>query len=330
MRIKHTALSERNGISSMISGAGTRMGRIWHELVLNRSLYLMAVPAMLMLFVFNYIPLMGLVIAFKNFKISQGIFGSEWAHPLFANFEFLLSSDLAIRAIRNTLVLNALFLTAGVVFEVAFALMLNEVTHQPFKRMTQSASFLPYFISWIVVGVFSYSFLNYEYGVINNLLSMIGLERVNFYAEASLWPMILTIASRWKNTGYGAVIYLATLSGIDATYYEAAEIDGANRWQQMRHISLPLLMPTVIVLTLLAIGRIMNADFGMFYAMVGDATQVYATTDVIDTFVYRGLRQTGDIGMSSATGFFQSVLSFILVMGSNLIARRIYPESALF
>lgn len=306
------------------------IGIVFGELAANRTLYLMAVPAVLLLFVFNYIPLMGLIIAFKNFKISQGMFGSEWAHPLLSNFEFLLSSDQAIRAIRNTLLLNALFLVAGVVVEVSFALMLNEVTHAMFKRIAQSVSFLPYFISWIVVGVFSYSFLNYEVGVINNMIAWLGMERIDFYNTASLWPMILTVASRWKNTGYGAVIYLATLSGIDASYYEAAEIDGANRWQQIKFISLPLLMPTVIVLTLLAIGRIMNADFGMFYAMVGDATQVYSTTDVIDTFVYRGLRLNGDIGMSSATGFFQSILSFILVLGSNLLARRMYPESALF
>jgi putative aldouronate transport system permease protein len=300
------------------------------ELVRNRAIYLMAVPAMLLLLVFNYVPLAGLVIAFKNFKAGDGIFGSAWAEPFYANFVVLLSSGQALRAIRNTLLLNALFISTGVLVEVSFALMLNEVKNRWFKRITQSVSFLPFFISWIVVGIFSYNLMNYEYGAINNLLAGFGLERIDFYADAALWPAILTIAVRWKSTGYGAVIYLATLSGIDPSYYEAAEIDGANHWQQVRFISLPMLMPTVIILTLLAIGRIMNADFGMFYAMVGDAPQVFPTTDVIDTFVYRGLRKTGDIGMSSATGFFQSILSFVLILSSNAIARRIDSDSALF
>lgn len=300
------------------------------ELARNRAIYLMAVPAMLLLFVFNYIPLAGLVIAFKNFKAGNGMFGSEWAHPLYANFLVLFSSDQALRAIRNTLCLNALFIASGVVVEVSFALMLNEVKGQWFRRITQSVSFLPYFISWIVVGIFSYNLMNYEYGAINNLLASLGVERVDFYADAGLWPAILTLAVRWKNTGYGAVIYLAALTGIDPSYYEAAEMDGANRWQQIRFISIPMLVPTVTILTLLAIGRIMNADFGMFYAMVGDATQVFPTTDVIDTFVYRGLRKTGDIGMSSATGFFQSILSFSLILSSNALARKVDRDAALF
>jgi len=307
-----------------------RFNGFFREMTRNKTIYLMAIPAMLLLFVFNYIPLAGLVIAFKNFKAGNGIFGSEWAQPLYANFMVLLSSGQAVRAIRNTLLLNALFISTGVLVEVSFALMLNEVKNHWFRRITQSVSFLPFFISWIVVGIFSYNLMNYEYGAINNLIAGFGLERIDFYTDASLWPAILTIAVRWKSTGYGAVIYLAALSGIDPSYYEAAEIDGANHWQQIRFISLPMLMPTVTILTLLAIGRIMNADFGMFYAMVGDAPLVFPTTDVIDTFVYRGLRKTGDIGMSSATGFFQSILSFVLILCSNAIARKIDSDSALF
>ncbi|MGG6310427.1 ABC transporter permease [Paenibacillus macerans] len=303
---------------------------VFRELYRNRTLLLMFLPVAVLLLLFNYLPLAGLVIAFKDFSFDRGIFGSAWMDPLFDNFDYLLSSESAFRAIRNTILLNALFIAAGLVFEVGLALLLNELRNKYFKRVTQSLTFLPFFISWIVVGVFTYNLLNFESGSMNRLLEWMGFERIDFYNTASLWPMILTIAARWKSTGYGAIIYLAALTSIDQSYYEAAAIDGASRWQQIRHISLPMLKPTVIILTLLAVGRIMNADFGMFYAMVGDASLLYPTTDVIDTFVYRSLRQTGDIGMASAAGFLQSVIAFVLVLGSNYAARRIDKDSAIF
>ena len=178
-------------------------------------------------------------------------------------------------------------------------------------------------------GVFL-NLLGFDTGSVNTLLKELGLEKVDWYSQVALWPTLLTLFFRWKNTGYGAVVYLATLAGIDSSYYEAAQIDGATKWQQVKHISIPLLMPTVIILTLLQIGRIMNADFGMFYSMVGDAAQLYPTTDVIDTFVYRNLRVLGDIGMASATGFVQSVISFVLVVASNLVVRKYFKDSALF
>lgn len=301
-----------------------------YEISKNFSLYSMVIPAVVLLLVFNYLPLFGLVIAFKNYKFDAGIFGSAWAKPLLDNFNFLFSSDQAIRAIRNTLLLNALFISCGVVFEVGLALLLNEIRTAWFKKITQSLTFLPYFVSWIVVGVFSYNLLSYDTGSVNSLLTSLHISKIDWYSKVGLWPFLLLFFNRWKNTGYGAVIYLATLSGIDPAYYEAAQIDGASRWQQIRNISLPLLMPTVIILTLLQVGRIMNADFGMFWSIVGDASQLYPTTDVIDTFVYRNLRVLGDIGMASATGFVQSVISFILVMGSNLLVRRYDKDSAIF
>ena len=245
------------------------------ELVRNRQLLLMFLPVATLLFLFNYLPLSGLIIPFKNFDFSKGIFGSDWMHPLLNNFDYLLSSDVAFRALRNTILLNALFIGVGLVFEVGFALMLNELRNKYFKRITQSLTFLPFFISWIVVGVFTYSLLNYENGLLNRVLEWFGLQGVDFYSKASLWPLILAIAVRWKVTGYGTIIYLAALTSVDHSYYEAASIDGASRWQQMRYISLPMLRPTIMILTLLAIGRIMNADFGMFYAMVGDASLLF-------------------------------------------------------
>jgi putative aldouronate transport system permease protein len=300
------------------------------ELVRNRQLLVMFLPVAVLLFLFNYLPLSGLVIPFKNFDFSKGIFGSDWMHPLFDNFDYLLSSDAAYRAIRNTVLLNALFIAAGLVFEVGFALVLNELRNKVFKRITQSLTFLPFFISWIVVGVFTYNLLSYENGAINRFLEWLGMQPVDFYSKASWWPIILTIALRWKTTGYGTIIYLAALTSIDGSYYEAASIDGASRWQQIRYISIPMLRPTIIILTLLAVGRIMNADFGMFYAMVGDATLLFPTTDVIDTLVYRSLRKSGDIGMASAAGFLQSVIAFALVLASNYAARRVDRDSAIF
>jgi putative aldouronate transport system permease protein len=232
--------------------------------------------------------------------------------------------------VRNTILLNALFIIVGLIFEVGFALLLNEIRNKYFKRVSQSLTFLPFFISWIVVGVFAYNLLDFESGAVNHFLTTIGLQPIDFYSEAGLWPIILTIAVRWKVTGYGTIIYLAALTSIDNSYYEAASIDGATRWQQIRYISIPMLRPTIIILTLLAVGRIMNADFGMFYAMVGDASLLFPTTDVIDTFVYRSLRKSGDIGMASAAGFLQSMIAFVLVIVSNYAARKIDKDSAIF
>ncbi|MBP3965667.1 sugar ABC transporter permease [Paenibacillus sp. DLE-14] len=300
------------------------------DLMRNHSLYVMFLPVGILLLVFNYLPLAGLIIAFKNYDFARGIFGSPWAQPILNNFDYLLSSDAASRAVRNTILLNGLFIAVGLVFEVGLALMLNEVRNKYFKRITQSITFLPFFISWIVVGVFTYNLLNYENGAINRIVEWLGFQPIDFYSEAGLWPLILTIAIRWKVTGYGTIIYLAALTSIDNSYYEAASIDGASRWQQIRFISIPMLRPTIIILTLLAVGRIMNADFGMFYAMVGDASLLYPTTDVIDTLVYRSLRKSGDIGMASAAGFIQSVVAFVLVLGSNYAARKVDKDSAIF
>lgn len=304
--------------------------RVLRDLYRNRALLVMFLPFAILLLLFNYMPMAGLVIAFKDFDFSKGIFGSAWMDPLFNNFDYLFSSDAAFRAIRNTILLNALFIVVGLIFEVGFALLLNEVRNKYFKKVTQSITFLPFFISWIVVGVFSYNLLNYESGSINRLLEWLGFQGIDFYNTPGLWPLILTIAIRWKATGYGTIIYLAALTSIDHSYYEAAAIDGATRWQQIKYISIPMLRPTVIILTLLAVGRIMNADFGMFYAMVGDASLLFPTTDVIDTFVYRSLRKTGDIGMASAAGFLQSIVAFVLVLTSNYAARKIDKDSAIF
>lgn len=309
---------------------GNAFTDILKDIAKHKALYVMFLPAMLLLLLFNYLPLSGLVLAFKDVNFRQGIWGSDWTQPIYNNFIFLFSSDSALRAFRNTIVLNGLFIVFGVVFEVSLALLLNEIGNKYFKKISQSITILPYFVSWIVVGVFAYNFFSTDNGIINGLLESVGLPKVEWYSRPSLWPFILVLINRWKISGYGAIMYLATLSGIDSSYYEAAQIDGASKWHEIRYITLPLLRPTVIILTLLQVGKIMNADFGMFYAIVGDASQIFSSSDVIDTFVYRGLKQTGDIGMASAAGFVQSIISFILVISSNMWARKMDKDSAIF
>lgn len=297
----------------------------------NGELYGMAVPAVVLLFLFSYLPMGGIIIAFKDFQFQKGILGSPWMNPLLSNFKILFHNNpQALIAMRNTVLLNALFIGVGTVFALALALLFNEIRNKRFKKITQSITFLPTFISWVVVGVFITGLLSYDTGAINHFLSVLGLQKIDFYSNPKLWPFILLIVNIWKGAGYSAVVYLATIAGIDETYYEAAQIDGATRWQQTWYISLPLLRPTVIILTLLAVGRIMNADFGMFYNATGDIPTLYSTTDVIDTFIYRSLRQTGDIGIASATGFFQSVVSFIIVIVCNRLAGIFEKDAKLF
>ena len=199
-----------------------------------------------------------------------------------------------------------------------------------FKSAVQFGIFLPYFISWIVVGMFSYNLFNYEHGSLNTLLKLFGMEAINWYENPKMWVVILVVFRVWKMTGYGMIMYIAALGGIDTTYYETAKIDGASRWQQIKSISLPLLAPTAITLLLLNCGKIMNADFGMFYSMIGNNAQLYSTTDVLDTFIYRNLRINGDVGMSSAAGLYQSVLSTAILLFMNRLARKHNPDGALF
>lgn len=300
------------------------------EIKTNYSVYLMAFPAMLLLFIFAYMPMFGLLVAFKNYNFTKGIIGSEWATPILNNFNYLFTQSESLRAVKNTLFLNLMFIVSSLIFEIGLALLMNEIVNQRIRKIIQSITFLPYFISWIVVGVFAYNMFNNDFGAINSILHSVGLNKFDFYGTPEIWPIILVLVARWKVTGYGSIIYMATLTGIDSMLYEAAKIDGATKIQQIRYISLPMLKPTVVILVLLSVGRIMNADFGLFYALTGGSPMLYSTTDVIDTFVYRSLRTTGDIGMASASGFMQSISSFVLVLGSNLIARKVDKDAALF
>ena len=293
-------------------------------------LYTLGLPALLFLGLFNYWPMFGLVLAFKNFNFRLGILQSPWMQPLFENFELLVSSPFAWNAIRNTILLNLLFIVLGTIAALSLAIMLNEIRTLWFKKIAQSITFLPFFISWIVVGTFVAAILSFENGIINRIIEALGGEKINFFTSPQYWPAILAIESVWKGVGYNSIIYLAAIAGISPTYFEAAEMDGARRIHKIFHITLPLLMPTVIILNLLALGRIMNSDFGLFWHSTKNLFSLWPTTDVIDTFIYRGLRLTGDLGISSAAGFFQSVVSLAIVLAFNTMARRIDRDSALF
>ena len=302
----------------------------FRELYGNRQIYLMALPGMVLLFLFNYLPMFGLIIAFKDYTFSQGILGSDWQSPILYNFTYLFSSPEVFRATRNTLLLNALFISVETLCAVILAIALSEMTCRRLRKGFQSMTFLPFFMSWIIVSVFVYGLFGNDTGLVNMILTSLGRERIAWYRHAQYWPWIMLLVFVWKSIGYSSIIYLATITGIDPSYYEAAKIDGASRWQSIRFISIPMLIPTLTILTLLKVGRIMNADFGMFYGIIGDNSLLFATTDVLDTFIYRNLRKLGDIGMSSAAGLYQSIIGFCTVLFCNHVARRYREEGSLF
>lgn len=294
----------------------------------NLTLTAMALPTVIILFLFAYVPMAGLIIAFKDFRFDKGFLGSDWIG--FKNFEFFFKSNDAWVVLRNTLGLNFLFIFFTLVISVIIALMLNEVRNRKLIKVTQTIMFFPYFMSWVVVGYLLYAFLHHNFGIVNNVITFFGGKPTAWYARAEYWPFILTFMYVWKFAGYNSVIYYAGLMGIDSSYYEAAQIDGANRWQMIWKITLPMIRGLVIVMMILQIGRIMYADFGLFFQLTRDQGALYSTTDVLDTYIYRALRVTGDIGIGSAVGCFQAVTGFILIVVSNMAVRKIDSDSALF
>jgi len=292
------------------------------------QLYGMCAIPVLLLFIFNYIPMFGVIIAFKNYRFDKGILGSEWVG--LKNIEFLLKSNDFVRIVRNTLVLNTIFIIAGLVAAVALAILMFEIKKRFLIKIYQTILVIPNFLSWVIVGYMAYAFLNPQYGLINVTLQKLGISGMQWYSNASYWPFILTIASIWKGVGMGAVMYYASLMGIDREYFEAAEIDGARKIDTIRYITIPFLIPLMTILTILSIGNIFRADFGLFYQLTRDVGALYPTTDVIDTYVYRAMKVLGDMSMSSAVGVLQSVVGFILVILTNYIAGKIEPENTLF
>jgi putative aldouronate transport system permease protein len=294
----------------------------------NGMLFLMAAPALIWLVLFSYVPMAGLVIAFQDYRFDKGILHSAWVG--FSNFRFLVSTGDGIRMTVNTLGLNAIFIASEMAGSILVAIFLYHIQRHFLSRYYQSALFFPYFISWVIVGVFVYALLNADTGLVNQLLKRLGLSTIPWYSSPEYWPAILTLVNLWKSVGFWSLIYFAGLMAISPEIYEAAEVDGANPWQQTIFITLPLLAPLVIINVLLCIGRIFYADFGLFFQVPRDQGLLYSTTDVIDTYVFRALRRTGKIGMASAAGFYQAVVGFTLVLISNLIVWKIDRERSLF
>jgi putative aldouronate transport system permease protein len=301
---------------------------LFKELAKNRALYLMIVPSFVVLFVFAYIPMYGVQVAFRNFNSYDGITGSPWVG--LDNFMFFFKSIFFFRLTFNTLFLNILFLAAGLFMQLSTAILINEVINRRYKKFLQTAMFFPYFLSWIVVSTLVNALLSDSYGLLNKLLNMIGLEGVVWYKAPGYWPAILTIASVWKGMGYGVVIYMAKIAGIDQEIYDASSIDGANKAQEIFYITLPMLVPTVVLLVLLGIGNMFRGDFGMIYQLTGDGGVLQATTDVIDTFVFRAMRVQGQYGLSAAIGLYQSIMGLIMVLATNWFIRRYDSDMAIF
>lgn len=293
----------------------------------NKELFLLSLLPLLIIFIFSYLPIFGIVVAFKDFRYDLGFWRSDWVG--FQNFKFLLTSQDAFRITRNTLLLNSLFIITLLITSIGFALMLNELKRK-YVKIYQTVFFFPYFLSWVVAAYVFLSLLDMDLGLVNNILKHFGIEPVLWYNEPSYWPLILIFINLWKSAGYFTIIYYTGIMSIDSEYYDAAAIDGATKFQQIRTITIPFLVPLIIILVLLQIGRIFYADFGLFYQIPRDSSILYPTTDVIDTYVFRSLRKTGDIGMASAAGLYQSVVGFILVLASNLFVRKINPENSLF
>lgn len=292
-------------------------------------LYLMMLPALLYLLINNYIPMAGMVIAFKKLNFAKGIWASPWAG--LKNFKFLFASKDAWIITRNTLLYNVAFILVNMVVGIAIAILITEVRNTKLKKIYQSAILLPFLMSMVILSYIVYALLSAENGLVNNsILPLFHIDPIQWYQKPKYWPAVLIIANCWKGVGYGCLIYIASLIGINPSFYEAARLDGASKWQEITKITLPSLVPTIITLLLLSIGRIFYSDFGLFYQVPMNSGVLFPTTNVIDTYVYRALIEQGNISMSSAAGVYQSLVGFCVVMLSNWIVRRVDKDQALF
>ena len=299
-----------------------------HCFVKNKVLWVMLIPVIIYFIVFSYIPMMGIWLAFTKFDFRLGFFKSPFVGM--KNFQYLLNSGIFGRLLKNTILYNLAFLFGGNIIQIICALFLTDLPNKRFVKVSQSVIFLPYFISWVLVGLFSYALLNIDNGVINTMLRTLGLEEYNFYLKPQAWPLIIIAMQIWKGLGYGSVVYLSVISGIDQGIFESARIDGASKWQQITHITLPMIKPTFVLLVMFNLGSILKGQFQLFYQLVGNNGLLFNATDIIDTYVYRSLTVNFDIGMGSAAGVFQSVFGCILVLGINALVKHFNEDLALF
>lgn len=292
-------------------------------------MWFIAAPGIVYLFINNYLPMFGVFLAFKDYKYTRGIFGSAWCG--FDNFEFLFRTSDAWIMTRNTLLYNLSFIVVGTAASIFLAILLTELGERLRAKFFQASLLLPNLLSWVVIGVISFAFFNADSGFLDNrVLPALGLQPISFYSETKYWPLILLLVYLWKNTGYTCIIYMASIAGISKDIYESAQLDGASKLQQIFRITLPMLKPTVIITTLMSVGRVFFSDFGLFYQVPQNAGKLFPVTQTIDTYVYRALMDSNNISMAAAAALFQSVMGFLLVVSANALVRKIDKDNALF
>jgi len=291
------------------------------------ELTLLALPAIIVMFIFNYVPLYGIILPFKDYEPMQGVINSPWVG--LENFKFIFSNNALLKLTMNTVVMNLLFILGNTVISVILALILYELS-RGFVKLYQTILFFPYFLSWVGVSYVVVALLDADRGIVNQILRHFGSVPISWYNEPQYWHIILVIVYIWKMAGYGAVIYYAGLMGTSKEYYEAARMDGATKLQEIWYISLPALRPLITILTILALGRILNGDIGLFYNVTLDSPILYPATDVIDTYVFRAVKGMTDIGLTSAVSLYQSVCGFILIMVVNGVVRKFNEDESLF
>ena len=294
----------------------------------NKPLFVMILPAVVLTVVMAYLPMSGLILAFTNYRFDLGVFGSDWNG--IENFRYLFESGTGWLITKNTIVYNLVNLITSQLLAILIAIFISEINKKFFKKISQSLIFLPYFISWVIVGTFVFAIFNYETGLLNSIIKALGGDPVNVYEMPGIWPVIIACFNSWKWCGYNSVIYIAAIVGVDAEIYEAASVDGANIFQRIRNITLPSIRATIITMLLLNVGRILRGDFEMFYQIVGQNGQLFNATDVIDTYVFRSLLQNSNLGMSAAASLYQSVLCFVIIIVVNRIVKKVDESNALF
>ena len=303
----------------------------------KKTLFLtsMVLPGAIWFFLLRYLPMAGIILAFKNYKVypKNPTFWNNLMHSAWSglkNFKFLFATTDSWIYIRNTVGYNVLWIFLGLVIAVAFAIMLNELSRKFIAKTYQTLMFFPYFLSWVVASYFLLAFLDPTRGLVDHYLVAHGMEKIDWYNSPQYWPVILTICNLWKNIGYSSILYLAAITGIDTSQYEAAAIDGASKWQQIKYVTIPNLRPMICILLIMNVGKIFNSDFGLFYTVPLNSGSLFSATQVIDTYVYRVMTATNNIGMSTAGGLLQNAVGFVCIMIANKVVQRIDEDSTLF
>lgn len=304
------------------------MNKITNHIKKNGPLYLMSLPGVATFLIFSYFPMFGIILAFKKFNYSTGIFKSPWVN--FDNFKFLFQGDIAFRITRNTVLYNLFFIAIDLILAIILAIILNEIKNRTASKVYQTVMIMPYFLSWVVVAFIVKAFLDFDNGYLNNTAAALGMEKTLWYSKVDSWPFILSLAHIWKTVGYESIIYLAAITGISNEYYEAAVLDGASKFKQAIYITIPSIKPMIIILTVMALGRVFSSDFGLFFQVPMNNGQLYPVTQTIDVYVYNGLVTGANLGMSAAAGLYQSLVGFLLVIMSNIFIKKVDKDYALF